>query len=232
VTFTNDGFPRSKHHLSKEQLGLTRVKRGASIGANATLLPGVVIGEHAMVGAGAVVTRSVPPNAIVVGNPATIVSYVDTPRMAGQEDQAGTPAVTGTEVRGVALYQWPVAQDMRGSLVFAEAHKHVPFEVKRLFLVYAVPSREVRGEHAHHTLHQFLVCVHGSCSVIADDGTSRGEFLLDNPSRGLYLPPMTWSIQYKYTPDAVLLVLASAPYDAQDYIRDYNQFRKWIEERR
>ncbi|MFX9023880.1 acyltransferase, partial [Acinetobacter baumannii] len=74
---TNDRFPRSKHH--PEKFIRTTIKVGASIGANATILPGVTIGERAMVGAGAVVTRSVPPNAIVVGNPAKIIGYVDAP---------------------------------------------------------------------------------------------------------------------------------------------------------
>lgn len=181
-----------------------------------------------MVGAGSVVTRDVPPNAIITGNPATIISYVDTPRSPGVVDRGGSGSISNTEVHGVTLHQWPVFTDMRGSLTFAEACAHVPFEMKRLFLVYAVPNREIRGEHAHHTLHQFLVCVQGSCSVIADDGKTRREFLLDNPSRGLYLPPLTWSVQYRYTADAMLLVLASAPYDAADYIRDYNEFCKLV----
>jgi UDP-2-acetamido-3-amino-2,3-dideoxy-glucuronate N-acetyltransferase len=224
ATFTNDLFPRSKQYLLPEKLGRTLVKRGASIGANATILPGVVIGESAMVGAGAVVTRDVPPHAIVAGNPATIISYVDTPRISKLADHSGKASVSSTEVQGVTLHQWPTAEDMRGALTFAEASTHVPFEMKRLFLVYGVPNREVRGEHAHHTLQQFLVCVHGSCSVIADDGRARREFRLDAPSRGLYLPPLTWSVQYKYTADAVLLVLASGPYDAADYIRDYSEF--------
>lgn len=231
VTFTNDNFPRSRQYLSKETLGRTRVKRGASIGANATILPGVVIGEQAMVGAGSVVTRDVPQNAVIAGNPAAIISYVDTPRVAGMVNPGGKAAVSETEVRGVTLHQWPMAQDMRGSLTFAEASSHVPFPIERLFLVYAVPSREVRGEHAHRKLHQFLVCVHGSCSVIADDGHERREFRLDSPSRGLHLPPLTWSVQYKYTPDAVLLVLASAPYDDADYIRSYGEFTALVASR-
>jgi acetyltransferase-like isoleucine patch superfamily enzyme len=221
ATFTNDHFPRSRQHLNPEQVGQTVVKRGATIGANATILPGVTIGERAMVGAGAVVTHNVPPGAIVAGNPAKITGYVEDPRPA-------VPAAAEGEValRGVRWCQLPRVEDLRGALTFAEVPAQVPFEVRRFFLVYDVPSREVRGEHAHRTLHQFLVCVHGACSVMADDGAARREFLLDSPALGLYIPPLIWSLQYKHTPDAVLLVLASAPYDAGDYIREYADFER------
>jgi UDP-2-acetamido-3-amino-2,3-dideoxy-glucuronate N-acetyltransferase len=224
ATFTNDPFPRSMQHLQKEKLTRTLIKRGASIGANATILPGLVVGEGAMVGAGAVVTRDVPPHAIVVGNPARITAYTGIPHSAPIAEPGSTPGVVQTEVRGVTLHQLPEFEDMRGALTFGEAPTHIPFEVKRYFLVYDIRSREVRGEHAHRTLQQFLICVHGACSVIADDGVTRREFRLDRPSRGLYLPPMVWGIQYKHTPDAVLMVLASAPYSAGDYIRDYSEF--------
>jgi acetyltransferase-like isoleucine patch superfamily enzyme len=229
ATFTNDPFPRSKAHLSAEQLGRTTIKRGASIGANATILPGLIIGESAMVGAGAVVTRDVPAKSIVVGNPALIAGYCGV-EMA-RVDQSPGPAVAGvdtTAVRGVTLNKLPSVVDLRGELTFGEATKHVPFEIKRYFIVFGVPNPEVRGEHAHRTLHQFLVCVSGSCRVIADDGNAREEFVLDHPTTGLHLPPLIWGIQYKYSKDAVLLVFASAPYDASDYIRDYSEFLRMV----
>jgi len=87
-----------------------------------------------------------------------------------------------------------------------------------------VPSLQIRGEHAHFKCHQFLVCTKGSCSVVFDDGKSREEVVLDQPTKGIYLPPMTWGVQYKYTADAVLLVFASDYYDNADYIRDYDNF--------
>ena len=80
------------------------------------------------------------------------------------------------------------------------------------------------GEHAHRACHQFLICVRGSCAVVADDGERRVEILLDAPEMGMYLPPMTWGIQYKYTSDAILLVFASHHYDAADYFREYDEF--------
>jgi hypothetical protein len=95
-------------------------------------------------------------------------------------------------------------------------------------MVFDVPSMETRGEHAHRVCHQFLICVRGSCAVVADDGKNRQEFLLDRPDVGVHLPPMVWGIQYKYSADAVLLVFASHHYDSADYIRNYAEFRQLV----
>ncbi len=224
ATFTNDPFPRSKQY--PERFARTVVKRGASIGANATILPGRTIGERAMVGAGAVVTRDVPPFAIVAGNPAVIIGYEGArpEHEAAVVSPPSAPSVRQTEVAGVTFHRLPSAADMRGQLAFAEIGKHVPFEIKRFFLVYGVASQETRGEHAHRTLHQFLICVNGRCNLMVDDGEHRQEFLLDSPMLGVHLPPLVWAVQYKHTSDAVLLVLASDYYDAGDYIRDYSEF--------
>ncbi|MDE1885243.1 MAG: WxcM-like domain-containing protein, partial [Xanthomonadaceae bacterium] len=201
ATFTNDRFPRSKQY--PEKFAITHVERGASIGANATILPGLTIGQHAMVGAGAVVTRSVPPFAIVIGNPARIVGYVDGQTRSSATGKAtvppATPGITETGVRGVTLHRMKHVHDMRGDLTAGEFPRDIPFEVKRYFIVHDVPSAETRGEHAHRECHQFLICVHGSCAVVADDGTRRDEFILDSPDLGIHLPPLTWGIQYKYS---------------------------------
>lgn len=224
ATFTNDPFPRSKQH--PEQFAKTVVRKGASVGANATILPGIVIGMNAMVGAGAVVTTDVPPNAIVMGNPARITGYVSTGKKGLDIGSVKRkPKEIGkVNVLGAKLYDLPIVGDMRGSLSFGEYDKHLPFIPKRYFIVYDVPSKEVRGEHAHKKLHQFLICIKGSCSVVVDDGQNRDEVRLDTPGVGLHIPPMVWAVQYKYTSDAVLLVLASDIYDAADYIRDYDNF--------
>jgi UDP-2-acetamido-3-amino-2,3-dideoxy-glucuronate N-acetyltransferase len=87
-----------------------------------------------------------------------------------------------------------------------------------------VPGTDVRGEHAHRQCHQFLVCARGAISVVVDDGVRMQEIRLDRPNLGVYVPPLVWAVQYKYTSDALLLVLASAPYDPADYIRDYEEF--------
>jgi len=221
ATFTNDPFPRSARHLAKYPR--TVIRRGASIGANATLAPGIVIGEMAMVGAGAVVTHNAPPHSKLAGNPARIIGYVDaTPEApAARLSEEVRDAIPLGEA---TVYRLPRTEDLRGSLTFGEIHRQVPFEVKRYFLVFDVASEHIRGEHAHRTLHQFLVCVAGRCHVVTDDGTSRHEVVLDSPAKGVYIPPMVWSTEYKFTRDAVLLVLASEYYDSQDYIRDYSDF--------
>lgn len=233
VTFTNDLFPRSK--IYPKQFLQTIVKAGASIGANATILPGVVVAEGAMVGAGAVVTRSVPHNAIVVGNPARIIGYTNTKAEEFSKEISTTrnrkpPYADPTPVRGVTTHQLPLILDIRGSLTVGEFEQHIPFLPKRYFMVFAVPSKETRGEHAHRACHQFLICVRGSCAVVADDGENRTEVLLDSPDKGIYLPPMVWGVQYKYSADAVLLVFASHHYDATDYIRNYSQFIEEIKQ--
>lgn len=229
VTFTNDRFPRSR--VYPEQFAKTIVRKGASIGANATILPGLEIGAGAMIGAGAVVTRTVPPNAIAVGNPARITGYVGTQSQTAEmrDITPATKGVLASEVHGVTLHELPYIRDMRGSLSVGEFERSIPFAVKRYFLVFDVPSREVRGEHAHRVCHQFLICVKDSCSVVADDGTRRREFVLDRSNLGIHLPPMTWGTQYKYSSDAVLLVFASDYYDATDYIRDYSEFKSLAE---
>lgn len=223
ATFANDDFPRSKQ--KPEHFLTTKLNTGCSIGANATILPGIEIGAHAMIGAGAVVTRSVPANAIVVGNPARIVGYVNAnQRVAVTSEIKESKGVVETIVEGVTLHNMPRISDIRGSLTVGEVEQHIPFAIKRYFMVFAVPSVETRGEHAHHKCHQFLICVRGSCAVVADDGKNRQEFLLDRPDLGIHLPPMVWGIQYKYSADAVLLVFASHSYDNADYIRNYDDF--------
>ena len=227
ATFTNDKFPRSKKHPNT--YARTRVEKGASIGGNATILPGLNIGKHAMVGAGSVVTRSVPEGAIIYGNPARIVGYVDTDRgnnsqWSVQSKNDHVSSIIATPITGLCIYNLNKVSDLRGGLVAGEFENQIPFKVKRFFMIHGVPSKDVRGEHAHKKCHQFLICVQGSCAVIADNGTKKIEVELDSASKGIHLPPMTWGIQYKYTSDAILLVFASEYYDASDYIRNYNEF--------
>ena len=178
-----------------------------------------------MVAAGAVVTRSVPPNAIVRGNPARITGYVDS---AGNEapidDVPEAASVTPTRAHGVTRHVLPLMHDSRGDLSVGEFEQHVPFAPKRYFMVFNVPAESVRGEHAHRECHQFLLCVRGSCHVVVDDGGAREEIVLDRPNAGLYVPPMVWGTQYRYSADAVLLVFASHYYDPADYIRNYRDF--------
>jgi acetyltransferase-like isoleucine patch superfamily enzyme len=203
---------------------------GTRVGAGALLHRGVRIGQGAEVVAGAVVTHNVPPYAIVAGAPARVVNYVQQAerKPAAEWHTITTPPKTPSAVRlgvgDVTLHRFKFVGDPRGDLSVGEFMREIPFMPKRYFLVMNVPNDKTRGEHAHYKCHQFLVCVKGSCSVVVDDVASRCEVRLDAPDIGLYLPPMTWGIQYKYSSDAVMMVFASDYYEAEDYIRDYDEF--------
>lgn len=236
VTFTNDKFPRSK--VYPEKFLETRIEKNVSIGGGAVILPGLSISIGAMIGAGAVVTQSVPPYAIVVGSPARIIGYVETGRNLSQLScehpspkfpKDKTPIQIG--VGKVSLHYLELIHDIRGDLSVGEFPKDIPFEPKRYFMVFNVPSKKTRGEHAHHHCQQFLICVKGSCAVVVDDGKNRVEVLLSAPNQGIYIPPLIWGIQYKYSTDAILLVFTSDFYDANDYIRDYDEFIRQITSR-
>jgi acetyltransferase-like isoleucine patch superfamily enzyme/dTDP-4-dehydrorhamnose 3,5-epimerase-like enzyme len=224
-TFTNDSTPRSGQR--PEGFLRTTIERGASIGANATLLPGITIGQYAMVAAGSVVTQDVPEYAIVKGSPARITAYQDTvihPASVGSLPE-------GEKLSGPVLFTLQNVEDIRGSIAVGECGEELPFEPRRVFLVYGVPSAKVRGAHAHRECHQFLIAAYGSVTVIVDDGAEREEYTLTAPTHGVYVRPGSWSTQYKYSVDAVLLVLASHEYDPADYIRSYQEFLEWKKQR-
>ncbi|WP_091959203.1 WxcM-like domain-containing protein [Bradyrhizobium shewense] len=233
VSFTNDKFPRSKRY--PEAFLETRIEDGASLGAGAIILPGVTIGRGAMVGAGSVVTKSIPPHSIVFGSPARIKGYVESlPNSETARDLSkAVPEIGSTErlsVRNVTVHRMARFEDIRGSLSVGNFPSDIPFEAKRYFLVFDVPSIETRGQHAHRQCHQFLICVRGSCSVVVDDGHKRAEVRLNSPNKGIYLPPMVWGVQYNFTSDAVLLVFASDRYNPDDYIRSYSEFVELVRE--
>ncbi len=135
---------------------------------------------------------------------------------------------TSPRVGGVFIRHFKLVIDNRGDLTVGDFDTEIPFKPERYFLVFNVPSESTRGEHAHIECHQFLICVKGSCTVIVSDGDSEAEIELNSPNVGLYIPPMIWGVQHKYTNDAVLLVFASHIYDPKDYIRDFNEFVKIV----
>jgi len=126
------------------------------------------------------------------------------------------------------LIDLPKATDPRGNLTFIEGGRHIPFEIKRVYYIYDVPGGEMRGAHAHRTLHQLMLAVSGSFDVIIDDGVCREVYRLDRAFRGLYIPPMHWRELLNFSSGAVCLVLASEFYDAGDYIRDYEVFARTV----
>lgn len=218
--------------------GACIVRQGVKIGAGAVIGADIEIGFRARIEPGTVVLASVPANAIALGNPAQITGYThETPpadavvgdRLAAKPvGNRKSVDITPLQVGGAALYHMPNVLDLRGSLTVGEMDHDLPFVPQRYFAVFDVPSEKLRGEHAHHACHQFLICLSGSCMALLDDGKTRQEVLLDRPDVGLYMPPLIWGTQYKYSKDAVLLVFASAVYDPDDYIRDYDSFRAVI----
>lgn len=130
-----------------------------------------------------------------------------------------------TRVRGVKLYFMPWMEDHhRGHLTVGNFGLEIPFIPQRYFITFGVPEEENRGQHAHRECSQFLLCVHGECKVLVDDGTHRQTHLLDRPTLGVLIPPMVWASEFEHTIDSRLMVFASHLYDAQDYIRDYETF--------
>lgn len=222
AAFTNDHFPRSKHYLS--EFPHTTLRKGCTIGANAVILPGVTVGRYAMVGSGAIVSSNVPPNAIVKGVPARVVGFVNSERNGHLKPLSINGDLTELNATGATLIKLQTISDPDGSLVVNEMAKLLPFAPRRYFIVYDVPNHEVRGGHAHRIQHQFLTCVRGSVQVMVDDGHHRAEVILDSPGVGLYIPPMHWAVQYKYSAGSAMLALSSSEYAPEDYIHDYDEF--------
>ena len=130
-------------------------------------------------------------------------------------------------IENCALYRHRVVEDGRGSLIAREPPA-LPFTIGRVYFLYAsIPGSE-RGFHAHKSLQQWAVCVSGSCIITVDDATKRRDAVLDAPEKGLHIGPGIWREVRDFSPDAVLMVLASDPYDETDYIRDYDEFRRFM----
>lgn len=129
----------------------------------------------------------------------------------------------------IKLVEFASLSDDRGGLISLEANKNVPFDIRRVYYLYATKSGVRRGFHAHRDLKQLIVAVNGSCRFLLDDGSERREVLLDDPGKGLIVESNIWREMYDFSEDCVLMVLASAHYDESDYIRNYSDFLKMKE---
>ena len=213
------------------------VANKVQIEANVTISPNVEIGYGAILLGGGVVTKDVPANAIVGGNPAQILAYRQNAMTCSASEvvafdhafsDSDEVTTQDLDIGGCELWSIPSFRDMRGSLAAIELDRHLPFIPRRSFLVYDVPGHHVRGEHAHKECDQFLIAASGSVSVVVDNGLKRKEVLLDNPNTGIYLVAKNWGIQYKFSKGAALLVFASHPYEPTDYIRDYDEYLEYL----
>lgn len=129
----------------------------------------------------------------------------------------------------VIKYAFQQHGDERGQLVALEEFKDIPFEIKRVYYMYDTKEGVHRGFHAHKSLEQILICIHGSCKILLDNGKEKKVVSLEKPYEGLYISNDMWREMFDFSKDAVLLVLASNYYDEEDYIRDYDVFLKSIE---
>ncbi|MBR1470292.1 MAG: WxcM-like domain-containing protein [Lachnospiraceae bacterium] len=128
----------------------------------------------------------------------------------------------------IIKYPLQMHGDDRGHLVVVEEKIDVPFEIKRVYYIVDTRAGEVRGKHAHKSLEQIMVCVHGSVKVTLDDGTERKTVVLDDPCEGLYIANNIWREMWDFSEHAVLIVFASKLYDENDYIRDYDEFLRYV----
>lgn len=128
----------------------------------------------------------------------------------------------------VIKYAFQQHGDARGQLVALEEYKDIPFEIKRIYYMYDTGEGVRRGYHAHKSLEQILICIHGSCKILLDDGTEKKVVPLETPYEGLYIANNMWREMFDFSPDAVLLVLASDYYYEEDYIRDYEEFLQFL----
>ena len=119
----------------------------------------------------------------------------------------------------------PKIEDARGNLTFIEGMNHIPFDIKRVYYLYDVPGGSDRGAHAHKGLHQFMIAMSGSFDVVLDDGLDKKRFHLNRSYFGIYICPMMWRYLDNFSSGAVCMVLASAPYEESDYIRDFDEFQ-------
>lgn len=118
-------------------------------------------------------------------------------------------------------------QDPRGNLTPIESNMDVPFEIKRIFYLYDVPGGESRGAHAHYKDNQFLIAASGAFEVFVDDGENQKVFTLNRPYYGLLVPPGIWAAEQEFSSCSVCLVLTDNTYEAEDYIRDYDDYLKY-----
>ena len=128
------------------------------------------------------------------------------------------------------IIKFQIHGDERGQLIALENEKEIPFTVKRVYYMYDTLEGVRRGFHAHKKLKQILICTSGSCKIHLDDGKETAEVTLNKPYEGLFIESNLWREMYDFSKDAVLMVLASELYDESDYIRNYDEFLKYVKE--
>lgn len=126
------------------------------------------------------------------------------------------------------IVNFPKVTDVRGNLSFIEQNNQVPFEIRRVYYLYDVPVGATRGGHAHRELHQVIIALSGSFDVVLDDGYRKRSFFLNRPHYGLYVPPRIWRELENFSSNSVALSLVSEVYEEADYVRDYDTFKRLV----
>jgi len=132
------------------------------------------------------------------------------------------------EIMQIIKYAFQQHGDERGMLVALEENNDIPFKIKRVYYMYDTKDGVRRGYHAHKKLEQILICIHGSCKILLDNGTEKKVVSLEKPYEGLYVSNSMWREMFDFSSDAVLMVLASEVYQEEDYIRNYEEFLKFV----
>lgn len=140
--------------------------------------------------------------------------------------QCGTTPEYNT-VFDCSLIEFPIIKNRAGNITPVQGGENIPFDIRRIFYIYDIPSGEKRGMHAHKTCHEILVATSGSFEVELDDGTNKKSVLLNSPMRGLHIPPGVWATEKEYSSGVICLALASDVYDSEDYINTYSEFKKY-----
>ena len=126
-----------------------------------------------------------------------------------------------------SIIELPRVQDRAGNITPIHEYDNIPFEIARVFYLYDIPGGESRGAHAHKECHQFIIAASGSFEISMDDGVNKKTAALNRPYFGLHIPPGIWAYELNFSSGAICLVLTSHKYDEKDYIRDYDEFRKY-----
>ena len=134
--------------------------------------------------------------------------------------------MNNTTLSDVLFYNMRTVIENDGNLVPIESNYDVPFLMKRIFYVYGVRDADIRGRHAHHKTKQLLICIHGKIEVLCDDGKNKKKYLLESPQQGLLIPEMIWDEQKYLSEDSVLLVITNTKYELNDYIHDFEEFKR------
>ena len=213
------------------------IDKFSSIESNCTIEDNVRIAKYSSIRKNSRVISSFPPYSILQGNPAILIGFnnkihekkYDLKKIINQSSTSINECnYQKLGLKDSKIFVIENFLDSRGELSFGQYSKHIPFKPTRFFYIKEVPNNIMRGQHAHKVCQQFLIALNGSIDVFLDDGEDSILVNLNSSRLGLYIPKQIWGVQYSFTSDAILLVLASDNYDEFDYLNDYSEFKNFL----